>query len=68
MPASDKGPKFRRALDLVDRGDSTNVNLLVRDIYGGNYKQFGLAGDLTASFLAKYVVKKILVTKYLMLT
>jgi type II pantothenate kinase len=48
-----KAQNFADALDLADHGDSTNVNLLVRDIYGGNYKQFGLAGDLTASFFGK---------------
>lgn len=48
-----KAKNFADALDLADDGDSTNVNLLVRDIYGGDYKQFGLAGDLTASFFGK---------------
>ena len=48
-----KAKDFAHALDLADQGDSTSVNLLVRDIYGGNYKQFNLAGDLTASFFGK---------------
>ena len=48
-----KAQDFREAMDLADEGDGSKVNLLVRDIYGGNYKQFGLAGDLTASFFGK---------------
>jgi len=48
-----KAKDFSESMNLADEGDGSKVNLLVRDIYGGNYKQFGLAGDLTASFFGK---------------
>ena len=48
-----KAQDFTSAMDLADEGDGSKVNLLVRDIYGGNYKQFDLDGDLTASFFGK---------------
>ena len=36
---------FDEALDLADSGDSTNVDKLVRDIYGGDYSKFNLPGN-----------------------
>ncbi len=40
---------FEEAIALAEKGDSTRVDKLVRDIYGGDYNQFGLAGDVVAS-------------------
>lgn len=36
---------------MAEEGDSTKVDKLVRDIYGGDYNKFGLPGDLVASRL-----------------
>ncbi|XP_023321447.1 rho-associated protein kinase 1 [Eurytemora carolleeae] len=40
---------FEEALELASRGDNRNVDKLVKDIYGGNYDRFHLAGDIVAS-------------------
>ncbi len=40
---------FEEAMDLAAKGDSTKVDKLVRDIYGGDYEKFGLSGDIVAS-------------------
>ena len=40
---------FEEAIDLAEKGDSTRVDKLVRDIYGGGYEKFGLGGDVVAS-------------------
>ncbi|KAJ3609962.1 hypothetical protein NHX12_022056 [Muraenolepis orangiensis] len=40
---------FEEALELASRGDSTNVDKLVKDIYGGDYQRFGLPGTAVAS-------------------
>lgn len=40
---------FEEAIELAAKGDHTNVDKLVRDIYGGDYQRFGLGGDLVAS-------------------
>jgi type II pantothenate kinase len=40
---------FEEAIKLAAKGDSTKVDKLVRDIYGGDYSKFGLNGDLVAS-------------------
>ena len=40
---------FDEAIALAEKGDSNRVDKLVRDIYGGDYTQLGLAGDLVAS-------------------
>ena len=37
---------FDEALELADKGDSTNVDKLVRDIYGGDYSKFNLPGKI----------------------
>ncbi|CAJ1426819.1 unnamed protein product [Effrenium voratum] len=47
---------FAAAGALADSGDASKVNLLVEDIYGGDYELAGgkkLPGTLTASFFAK---------------
>ena len=40
---------FDEAIALAEKGDSNRVDKLVRDIYGGDYTQLGLSGDLVAS-------------------
>ncbi|XP_074041008.1 pantothenate kinase 3 fbl isoform X3 [Leptinotarsa decemlineata] len=40
---------FEEAIELAAEGDNTNVDKLVKDIYGGDYARFGLPGDLVAS-------------------
>lgn len=40
---------FEEAIELATSGDSTRVDKLVRDIYGGDYGRFCLPGDLVAS-------------------
>lgn len=44
---------FEEALSMAEDGDSTKVDKLVRDIYGGDYTKFGLPGDLVASSFGK---------------
>lgn len=46
---------FEEALELASRGDNTEVDKLVRDIYGGDYNLFGLPGDTVASSFAKMI-------------
>ena len=40
---------FEDAIKLAASGDSTKVDKLVRDIYGGDYPKFGLSGEIVAS-------------------
>ncbi|XP_042316463.1 pantothenate kinase 1 isoform X2 [Sceloporus undulatus] len=42
---------FEEALEMAAKGDSTNVDKLVKDIYGGDYERFGLQGSAVASRL-----------------
>jgi type II pantothenate kinase len=44
---------FDELLELAEKGDHRNVDMLVRDIYGGDYKILGLPGDLIASSFGK---------------
>ncbi|XP_061409140.1 pantothenate kinase 2, mitochondrial-like [Lethenteron reissneri] len=46
---------FDEALSLAERGDSTNVDKLVRDIYGGDYERFGLRGSAVASSFGQMI-------------
>lgn len=40
---------FEDAIRLAASGDSTKVDKLVKDIYGGDYPKFGLSGETVAS-------------------
>lgn len=42
---------YDEAIKLASEGDSTKVDKLVRDIYGGDYERFGLPGHIVASRL-----------------
>lgn len=44
---------FEEALSMAEEGDSTKVDKLVCDIYGGDYTKFGLPGDSIASSFGK---------------
>ena len=48
-----KARGFDELLELADKGDSTKVDLLVKDIYGGGYDLLGLPADLVASSFGK---------------
>ena len=45
---------------MAEDGDSTKVDKLVRDIYGGDYTKFGLPGDLVASRLVDSCLIKLM--------
>lgn len=40
-------------LQLAERGDHRKVDMLVKDIYGGDYNSQGLSGELIASSFGK---------------
>lgn len=40
-------------LELAEKGDHRNVDMLVSDIYGGSYDLLGLPGDIIASSFGK---------------
>jgi hypothetical protein len=44
---------FQDAIDMALRGNHMNVDLLVRDIYGGDYDKFKLRGTVIASSFGK---------------
>ncbi|XP_046852774.1 4'-phosphopantetheine phosphatase-like isoform X2 [Xenia sp. Carnegie-2017] len=46
---------FDELLDLAKGGQHSNVDMLVKDIYGGDYSSIGLPGDLTACTFGKAV-------------
>lgn len=44
---------FEEAMALCEQGDSSTVDRLIRDIYGGDYERFGLKGDVVAASFGK---------------
>ncbi|KAK9503529.1 hypothetical protein O3M35_010068 [Rhynocoris fuscipes] len=48
-----KAKEFDELLELAEVGDHRNTDMLVGDIYGGNYKALGLDRDLIASSFGK---------------
>ena len=44
---------FDELLDLASKGDHRNIDMLVKDIYGGAYSLLGLPDDLIASSFGK---------------
>uniref|UniRef100_A0A1A8RMB4 pantothenate kinase n=2 Tax=Nothobranchius TaxID=28779 RepID=A0A1A8RMB4_9TELE len=48
---------FEEALEMASKGDSTNVDKLVKDIYGGDYERFGLQGSAVASSFGHMMCK-----------
>lgn len=49
---------FREALALASKGDSSHVDMLVGDIYGGDYTQMGLKATTVASSFGKLVHRR----------
>ncbi|XP_069933201.1 4'-phosphopantetheine phosphatase isoform X4 [Oryctolagus cuniculus] len=45
--------KFDELLQLASQGQHANVDMLVRDVYGGAHQTLGLSGDLIASSFGK---------------
>lgn len=45
--------QFSDAVELAKQGDSRNVDMLVKDIYGDGYPAFNLSGDTVASSFGK---------------
>lgn len=53
-----KAKGFDELLVLAENGDHRHADMLVRDIYGGDYKSLGLPGDLIASSFGKVCPKR----------
>ncbi|XP_063291039.1 pantothenate kinase 1 isoform X3 [Pelobates fuscus] len=49
---------FEEALEMAAKGDSTNVDKLVKDIYGGDYERFSLQGSAVASSFGHMMSKE----------
>uniref|UniRef100_A0A8C7YZA9 pantothenate kinase n=1 Tax=Oryzias sinensis TaxID=183150 RepID=A0A8C7YZA9_9TELE len=49
---------FEEALEMASKGDSKNVDKLVKDIYGGDYERFGLQGSAVASSFGHMMCKE----------
>jgi len=45
-------------LGMAERGDNTNVDMLVGDIYGGGYEKIGLKATTIASSFGKVFKKQ----------
>lgn len=48
---------FDEALQASRKGNNANVNMLVGDIYGGEYQSFNLPSNMIASFFGKFAYK-----------
>ncbi|XDV44682.1 hypothetical protein PO909_012924 [Leuciscus waleckii] len=53
---------FEEALEMAAKGDSTNVDKLVKDIYGGDYERFGLQGSAVASSFGHMMATLVTIT------
>ncbi|XP_072026910.1 pantothenate kinase 3-like isoform X2 [Amphiura filiformis] len=49
---------FEEAIEMAAKGDNTNIDKHVRDIYGGDYARFGLPGSIVASSFGFMTVKE----------
>ncbi|OXA51233.1 pantothenate kinase 3 isoform X2 [Folsomia candida] len=49
---------FEEAIELATLGDSTKVDKLVKDIYGGGYEKFDLDGNIVASSFGQMMSKE----------
>jgi type II pantothenate kinase len=52
-----KCARFEDVLDIAENGDATEVDMLVRDIYGGGYDAMNLNSSMVASSFGKLVMK-----------
>lgn len=48
---------FEEAVELASQGHATNIDMTVGDIYGGDYKAFGLKAETVASSFGKFMMK-----------
>jgi len=48
---------YEDVLDLAETGDASEVDMLVRDIYGGDYDDGNLSGSMVASSFGKLTMK-----------
>eukprot|EP00271_Cylindrocystis_brebissonii_P014244 TRINITY_DN35541_c0_g1_i1.p1 TRINITY_DN35541_c0_g1~~TRINITY_DN35541_c0_g1_i1.p1 ORF type:complete len:948 (+),score=121.11 TRINITY_DN35541_c0_g1_i1:223-3066(+) len=53
---------FKEAIRMASRGDSTKVDMLVGDIYGGDYDRMGLKATTVASSFGKLVRPGVMMT------
>jgi type II pantothenate kinase len=49
---------FEQVLELAEIGNNAEVDMLVSDIYGGNYDQMNLKGSMVASNFGKLVMEE----------
>jgi pantothenate kinase len=49
---------FEDVLDIAEKGDASEIDMLVKDIYGGGYSQQALKGSMVASSFGKLVMKE----------
>jgi len=49
---------FDEVIELTTLGDNSKVDMLVGDIYGGDYKKFGLDASVIAASFGKVTMKK----------
>ena len=52
------GKSFKEVLDLAEGGDPSRLDMLVGDIYGGDYRNLGLPANAVASSFGKLVSKE----------
>ena len=49
---------YEEVLDIAESGDASEVDMLVRDIYGGGYEGMNLNASMVASSFGKLVMKE----------
>lgn len=49
---------YEDAIDIAEQGDSSEIDMLVSDIYGGGYDAMNLKGSMVASSFGKLVMKE----------
>mmetsp|Transcript_401 Transcript_401/g.414 ORF Transcript_401/g.414 Transcript_401/m.414 type:complete len:574 (+) Transcript_401:74-1795(+) len=48
---------YEEVLSKAESGDNTEIDMLVKDIYGGDYENMNLSGTMVASSFGKFVMK-----------
>lgn len=48
---------YEEVLSKAEDGDNTEIDMLVKDIYGGGYENMNLSGTMVASSFGKFVMK-----------
>lgn len=49
---------YEEVVDLAENGNASNIDMLVKDIYGGSYDGMNLKGSMVASSFGKLVMKE----------